>query len=153
MPQPQTILETLEQQTYLDAYRGRFTSVMRWPQLDDFWNTLRGLADDGWYIYHVGHDVPQEPVGKEKLLLFIEEVDALLHKEHDEDYCGIVYADSDSEPSYVKIFDPNNLGVTCGFSEKPPFPGWILSRIPPVELEQALYPPGNRRKWWQRIFD
>jgi hypothetical protein len=150
---PQTALDTSTQQTYLDAYRGRFTSLMRWPQLDEFWHTLRGHADDNWYIYHVGHEVPREPVGKDKLLHFIEEVDALLRKEHDEDYCGIVYADSDSEPSYIKIFDPNNLGVTCGFSEKPPFPGWILSRIPPVELEEALYPPGNRRKWWQRIFD
>lgn len=146
-------MDTSVQQTYLDAYRGRFTSLMRWPQLDEFWDILRGLADDAWYIYHVGHDVPEAPVSSDRLLHFIDEVDALLRHDHDEDYCGIVYADNTTEPAYIKIFDPHNLGVSCGYSEKPPLPGWILSRIPPVELEDALYPPNNRRKWWQRIFD
>jgi hypothetical protein len=44
---PQTALDTSTQQTYLDAYRGRFTSLMRWPQLDEFWDVLRGQSDDG----------------------------------------------------------------------------------------------------------
>ena len=139
-------------QDYLDSYRGSFTSLMRWPQLDAFWNTLRSQADDGWYIYAVGEAPPQTPASRQQLLTFIDEIDALLHREHDEDYCGIVYADSHDKPGYIKIFDPNNLGVSCGYSEKPPLPGWILSRIAPVELEQALYPPNNRRRWWKRLF-
>lgn len=153
MPTTQTAQNINVQNEYLGAFRGRFVSLMRWPQLDEFWDILRGFADDGWYIYHVGHEVPTAPVEKDKLLRFIDEIDVLLRKEHEEDYCGIVYTDSNTEPSYIKIFDPHNLGVTCGFSEKPPLPGWILSRIPPIELEEALYPPGNRRKWWQRIFE
>ena len=83
---------------------------------------------------------------------FIHEVDHLLRTEHNEDYCGIVYADDTQQPGFIKIFDPNNLGVSCGYSEKPPLPGWIVSRIPPVELETALYPPNNRRRWWRRLF-
>ncbi len=146
-------MDTSVQQTYLDAFKGRFTSMMRWPQLDEFWSVLKAQADDAWYIYPVGDTPPESPAKKEQLLKFIDEIDVLLHKEHDEDYCGIVYADSKETPEYIKIFDPNNLGVSCGFSEKPPLPGWILSRIPPVELEQALYPPNNRRRWWQRLFD
>lgn len=140
------------EQSYLDAYRGSFVSMMRWHDLDEFWEGLRSQADDGWYVYAVGEQPPGEPVRREQLLDFIEEVDTLLHQEHDEDYCGIVYADSRSEPAFIKIFDPNNLGVSCGFSEKPPLPGWILSRIPPIELEPALYPPNNRRRWWRRLF-
>lgn len=138
---------------YLSAFRGKFTSVMRWPQLDEFWQTLKQQVDDSWHIYAVGDTPPEAPVSKEHLLNFIDEIDVLLHKDHDEDYCGIVYIDDKETPSYIKIFDPNNLGVSCGFSEKPPLPGWILSKVKPVELEDALYPPGNRRKWWQRIFD
>lgn len=137
---------------YLKAFRGRFTSLMRWPELDAFWDTLRRQADDGWYIYAVGEPPPASTVSRQQLLRFIDEIDALLHREHEEDYCGIVYADDHQTPAYIKIFDPNNLGVSCGYSEKPPLPGWILSRIPPIELEDALYPPNNRRRWWQKLF-
>jgi hypothetical protein len=146
-------IETSLQQNYLDAFRGRFTSLMRWHDLDDFWENLKQQVDDGWYIYHVGDVPPESPVDSNKLLAFISEIDALLHQEHEEDYCGIVYTDDKENPSYIKIFDPNNLGVSCGYSEKPPLPGWILSRIPPIELEEALYPAANRRRWWQRVFE
>jgi len=145
-------METSIEETYLQAFKGKFTSTMRWSQLDEFWCLLRAQADDGWYVYAVGETPPQQPVTKSQLLKFIDEIDALLHREHDEDYCGIVYIDNQQHPEYIKIFDPNNLGVTCGFSEKPPLPGWVLSRIKPVELESALYPTKNRQRWWQKIF-
>jgi hypothetical protein len=150
-----TVMQTALQQQddYLDAFRGRFTSLMRWHDLDAFWDNLKKQVDDGWYIYHVGDVPPESPVNRDKLLAFIDEIDKLLHEEHEEDYCGIVYTDDKAHPSYIKIFDPNNLGVSCGYSEKPPLPGWILSRIPPIELEEALYPAASRRRWWQRIFE
>ncbi len=154
MPQSQTIqIENETEHAYLAAFRGRFTSLMRWHDLDAFWDTLRQQVDDGWFVYHVGDVPPRSPVGRQKLLQFIDEIDALLHSEHQEDYCGIVYTDSKEAPGYIKIFDPHNLGVSCGYSERPPLPGWILSRIPPVELEEALYPVASRRRWWERIFE
>lgn len=140
------------EEVYLAAFRGNFTSTMRWPDLDAFWEVLKARADDHWYIYAVGEEPPHTTASKAHLLSFIDSIDELLHKDHDEDYCGIVYVDNKEEPSFVKIFDPHNLGVSCGFSEKPPLPGWILSRVQPVELEAALYPPKNRQRWWQQIF-
>ncbi len=145
-------MDTSVEEAYLSAFKGKFTSVMRWPQLDVFWNLFREQADDDWYIYAVGEQPPQVTVSKQQLLKFIDEIDALLHKEHDEDYCGIVYIDNHQRAEFIKIFDPNNLGISCGYSEKPPLPGWILSRIQPVELESALYPPKNRQRWWQKLF-
>ena len=146
-------MDTSLQQNYLDAFKGRFTSLMRWHHLDEFWDNFKKQVDDSWYIYHVGDVPPESPVSRQKLIQFINEIDTLLRDEHDEDYCGIVYTDSKDAPSYIKIFDPHNLGVSCGYSEKPPLPGWILSKIPPIELEEALYPVASRRRWWQRIFE
>lgn len=146
-------MEVSVEQNYLDAFKGRFTSLMRWEHLDDFWNTLRNQSTNEWYIYAVGEIPPEQPVAEEHLLKFVDEIDELLHQEHDETYCGIVYTDDKELPEFIKIFDPNNLGVSCGFSDNPPLPGWILSKIPPVELESALNPPNNRRRWWKRIFD
>lgn len=137
---------------FLTSYRGSFTSMMRWPQLDDFWELLNKQADNSWYIYAIGEEPPVAPVIKDELLSFIKEIDILLHKDHTEDYCGIVYADDKMNPRFIKIYDPNNLGVSCGFSDNPPMPGWILSKIQPVKLESALNPPNNRRRWWKRLF-
>lgn len=144
-------MEQTIEQTYVEAFRGHFTSMMRWHHLDEFWANLRQQADD-WYIYAVGEEPPEEVASEEHVLKFIDEIDTLLHKEHDEDYCGIVYSDDKEKPTFIKIFDPNNLGVSCGFSDNPPLPGWILSRIKPVELESALNPPNNRRRWWKKVF-
>jgi len=138
-------------EAYIAAYRGSFTSTMRWPDLDEFWQQLKVVADDNWYIYAVGEKPPESPSNKAQLFNFIEKIDHLLHQEHEEDYCGIVYVDNKKQPEFIKIFDPNNLGVTCGFSDNPPLPGWILSRIQPIELEAALNPPKNRQRWWQQL--
>ena len=140
------------EEVYLAAFKGNFTSTMRWHDLDAFWDVLKIHADDLWYIYAVGEVPPDSMVAKQRFLNFIDKIDELLHKEHDEDYCGIVYIDNKQKPEFIKIFDPNNLGVTCGFSDNPPLPGWILSRVQPVELETALNPPKNRQRWWQKLF-
>ncbi|MCO6411954.1 MAG: hypothetical protein J5I92_04340 [Thiogranum sp.] len=134
------------------AFKGTFSGILRWHQLDDLWQRLREAADDGWYLYAVGEAPPGQPASGDDMRRFIEEIDALLRKEHDEDYCGIVYVDDVNSPGFVKIFDPNNLGVSCGYSDNPPLPGWIVSRLPPVDLLAPMPLPGNRRRWWQRLF-
>jgi hypothetical protein len=139
--------------TYVDAFRGRFVSLMRWDDLTVFWDTLRSQVDDNWYVYHVGEAVPTSTISKDQLLTFITEMDVLLRAEHDEDYCGIVYADDHQHPSFIKIFDPHNLGVSCGFSDNPPLPGWVMSKMPPVNLHNALRPNNSRRSWWKKIFE
>ncbi len=145
----------MNQQTddaYLAAYRGNFKSALKWENLDSLWQTLRGKAGAGWYVYAVGEMPPETAVDGAQLETFISEIDALLRRDHEEDYCGIVYADDLADPSFVKIFDPHNLGVSCGYSDSPPLPGWILSLLPPTDLQAALPPPGNRRRWWQKLF-
>lgn len=137
---------------YLQAFRGSFTSALRWHHLDALWGRLQERADGGWYVYAVGEPPPAEPVDRERLLAFIAEVDRLLRAEHLEDYCGIVYADDLQQPAFIKIYDPHHLGVTCGYSTNPPLPGWVLSRIPPVNLQSTRIVPGSRRRWWQRLF-
>ena len=135
---------------YLVAFRGSFTSALRWPQLDALWDRVRE-APERWYVYAVGEPPPTSPATADELLRFIVEIDQLLRREHDEDYCGIVYADRLAAPSMIKIYDPNYLGVSCGYSDNPPLPGWVLSRLRPADLAAARQPVG-RRRWWQRLF-
>ena len=128
-------------------HHGLLYSLLSWKQLAIFWPKID--ADDGWYLYAVGEAVPETSSSSAEVSDFIQRVDALLHRDHKEDYCGIVYADNLDSPSLIKIYDPNNLGVSCGSSKNPPLPGWIMSKMPPSELQPKGIVPANRRRWWQ----
>ncbi|VAX00357.1 hypothetical protein MNBD_GAMMA21-662 [hydrothermal vent metagenome] len=137
---------------FYTRYRGSFSGILKWPQLDELWQVLTHKADAGWYIYAIGELLPEQSVPAEKLIIFIEEINKLLKKEHKEDYCGVVYVDDKNDPAFIKIYDPNNLGVVCGFSDNPPVPGWILTLIKPELLDENTFITQSRQRWWQRIF-
>ena len=142
---------TLENPFYT-AFRGHFTGVLSWEDLDAFWAVMRRKAAAGWYVYAIGEAPPAVPSTAEQVGNFLSEIDALLRREHQEDYCGIVYTDSKTEPSMIKIFDPNNLGVQCGFSDNPPLPGWVMSLLPPVVLHDRAHTPEGRKRWWMKLW-
>lgn len=137
---------------FLESFKGRFSGILRWEQLSAFWDVLHKENDGEWYVYAVGEEPPQKTATKTELSNFIAEIDTLLRRDHDEDYCGIVYADDREKPSFIKIFDPNNLGVSCGASSVKPLPGWIISRLAPTDLPNAIQQTGSRKRWWQQIF-
>ncbi len=136
---------------YLERFRGGFSGILRWPQLDTLWQKVVEDAGGSWYIYTVGKTPPISPADARQLKYFIEQIDSLLRRDHDEDYCGIVYADNRERPAFIKIYDPKNLGLVCGSSDNPPLPGWTLSKLKPVDLTEALVPPVVRKRWWQRL--
>ena len=117
-------------------YTGRLWSVMAWDQLTALWQRIDPAA--GWYLVAVGvSPAPTSgmlPAAAADVSAFIERIDALLRAEHHESYCGIVYADDLENPRLIKIYDPNNLGSSCGSSKTPHPPGWIMSRLPPDEI-------------------
>ena len=138
---------------FMEKFNGRLTGILKWQQLDELWQTLQSQNMDNWYIYHIGDDIPQEVCQIQQFQQFLVEINKLLRHDHQERYCGIVYVDNKTEPEFIKIYDPNNLGHVCGSSgSPPPLPGWILSKVQPINLESAIPPPGNRKKWWQKIF-
>jgi hypothetical protein len=141
----------MQQEDFLQAFRGSFTSALRWHHLDDLWEVVRADAEGGWYLYAVGETPPDISSDRDQVLKFIEEIDKLLRKEHDEAYCGIVYADDLKSPSLIKIYDPNNLGVSCGYSDNPPLPGWVMSKLKPADLSAQVL-PNNRKRWWRSLF-
>ena len=44
------------QDSFSDAFRGSFTSLMQWPQLDAFWDTVQAKADALETDLHEGLD-------------------------------------------------------------------------------------------------
>lgn len=130
-------------------YTGRVWSVMGWDQLTEFWKRIDPAA--GWYLLAAGAVPATVPADAAAVAGFIGQIDKLLREDHRETYCGIVYADDLDNPRLIKIYDPNNLGSSCGSSKNPPGPGWIMSRELPDESISMVPVPENRRRWWQRL--
>lgn len=145
-------MTTTDASPFLTAFRGSFTSALRWPQLDALWQRVRADAGGGWYLYAIGEAPPTAPASADAVEHFVTELDRLLRAEHAEDFCGIVYADNPAAPAFIKVYDPNNLGVVCGYSDNPPLPGWVMSKLAPEDLPAARAAAANRRRWWQRLW-
>jgi hypothetical protein len=142
------------QNSFMPQFNGYFKSILKWDQFDDFWLQLANNPSDDWYIYAIGEAPPVQCASTDKFQAFLISVAELLHRDHHEKYCGIVYVDDFDSPEFIKIYDPNNLGSVCGSSSHPPpLPGWIISKVTPVDLEAGLPQTGSRRRWWERIFN
>ena len=88
----------------------------------------------------------------DETIKFIAEIDGLLHREHEFDYCGIVYVDDPDSPGLIKIFDPHNMGSGCRVGGAPIPPQWVLSRYKPSLMLNDAPLSNSRRRWWQSLF-
>ena len=125
---------------------GLLYSLLSWDQLTAFWPRVD--VDAGWYIYAVGQELPTTVSAPDQVRDFLQRIDVLLRQEHEERYCGIVYADDVEKPGFVVIYDPHHLGVSCGSSKDRVLPGWVLSQVAPDELQPTVV-PNNRKRWWE----
>ena len=134
---------------YLRAYNGGFVAMLRWPQLDNLWQTVRNQGQ-AWWVYSPPATLPAAPLPAPELVPFLDQLDKRLHQEHAYDYCGIVYVDNPQSPSFIKVYDPRNLGISCGISQGKPLPGWILSHLPPEPVEPPA-PVQKKFHWWHGL--
>ena len=139
--------------TFEQAFKGKFYGILKWKQLDDLWYIAKQESEDGWYLYAIGEEPPTKMIKGEAFDAVINELDMLLRREHNEDYCGIVYTDDLKKPSFIKVFDPNNVGTSCSIAKTPPLPGWVISKLPPSDLLAPLKQTAKRKRWWDKLLN
>jgi len=124
---------------YFQKFKGRFIGIM---QLDDCDALLQKLIDipDDWFIYDTLQPMPSERLHADDFINQVKLIKSIIDDEHDERYCGIVYADDIKNPTFIKIFHPKNLGKTCGSSENPPMPQWLISKEQPMDVVTEFGP-------------
>jgi len=129
-----TDLSNTISQEFLERYKGCFTNMLRWHQVEQLWQVLKSQQEKNWYLYSTNKPAPIEVATHEELITYIQDVDTQIRELHKYDYCGIVYVDEPDSPNLIKIYHPKNLGASCGSSGNRPIPGWILSTMLPVDL-------------------
>ena len=133
-------------------FRGAFINMLRWEQFDALWGRLHHDQND-WYAYELEAGVPEQTLEKTQWKIFLDEFSVKIREQHGEDYCGIVYVDNPEHPTYIKIYDPKNLGVVCGISDlPPPLPGWILSQEAPSKINRDIFTVKKRKPWWKFLW-
>lgn len=138
---------------FTQVYGGMLWAIRDWQQWDTLvTRLLEESKDDAWYVYFVGQEPPSSALSAEAFRRVLAEIDILLHHDHRERYLGIVYVDDRDAPRLLKIYDPNNLGASCGSSGKQVPPGWILSRMPPEPVAGPPVIPEGRLRWWHGLF-
>jgi len=121
---------------YEAAFSGRLKGVLQWPQFERLWRRLRANPQ-GWYVRNfAGRHVPESPMKPEAFEVFLDETEKFLRKRHREDYCGFIYLDDLENPTFIKVFDPRNMGSACGCGGEVK-PRWTISRMPPVLAEDG----------------
>lgn len=131
---------------FKNRLNGNFSGILQWQQLDELWERVK---QGKWYLYQLGEEVPPTPLYGDELAKRIDALNALLRREHDYHYCGIVYADNVEQPTLVKVYDPNNMGTSCSGNAAPSPPGWILSTDQPSVVETHAPTTNSRKRWWQ----
>ncbi|MDP2143753.1 MAG: 3'-5' exonuclease [Gallionella sp.] len=138
-------------QDFSNRMNGTFHGMLQWADLDALWARVR-TEPEGWYISLAGIEPSQQTMTVAALDTFLGEVDSLLRRDHEYHYCGIVYADDPERPALIKIYDPHNLGSSCGSGGVRIPPRWVLSRMPPTLIVDEAPLPNSRLRWWQKIF-
>jgi hypothetical protein len=117
---------------YKSASNGRFSGILRWPQFEILWQALTDTAD-GWYVYAPEEgSPPHEPFSADEMKAFLTSTETYLREGCTAERCGAVYADSLTDPGFVKIYNPRLMGG-CSMG-KAPLPQWLISRMAPVSL-------------------
>jgi len=137
--------------SYEKQLNGSFSSLLRWPDFDAFWQQLRLSDGKDWYIHSPDQPPPSSPVTPDEFKQRLQSLENWLKSNHQEDYCGIVYVDNKENPSFIKIYDPNNLGVVCGISRTPIAPAWTLSKSKPAGHPLQLGQEKRKQHWWRKL--
>ncbi|WPE18768.1 hypothetical protein [Candidatus Thioglobus autotrophicus] len=124
---------------YFQKFKGRFVGIMQLDDCDQLLQTLINTPNN-WFVYDTLQPMPSKCLGADDFVKKIKQIKSIVDDEHDERYCGIVYADDVKKPTFVKIFHPKNLGKTCGSSENPPMPQWIISKEKPMDVVAEFGP-------------
>lgn len=118
---------------FWQAYSGKFSGILGWPEFDAFWVTLAASGGD-WWVFHPAEDAPAAPLTGATFAAALDEARACVEQIRNRSFCGAVYVDNLTQPGFVKVFDPYKMGGVCGSTGERILPRWTFTRLRPDAL-------------------
>jgi len=115
---------------YWRAFQGRSSGLINWKDVDALWVQLSSQPE-GFFVYDFEAAPPTTPLPAFDFARFLPKAEALVNERRDRSHSGAIYIDSLTAPLFIKIFDPTNMGTSCGGDHEMVFPRFTLSKIKP----------------------
>jgi len=129
------------------AYQGRASGLLNWQEVDALWPRLTAQPSS-WYVYDLNTTPPEAPLPDAEFIAFLPQAQALVNERRDRSHSGAIYLDNHGSPTFIKIFDPTNMGTSCGGDHDMIFPRFIFSKLKP---DPRPAPPPKKQSFLGRL--
>ena len=116
--------------SFRQAYSGRFSGLLKWDDLDAVFALVKA-APEWWWIYDTRTVLPATTTAPADVERQLDDITTFLRQAHKADYCGFVYVDDRTCPTFIKVYDPRNAS-SCSLGT--PVPVFTLSHAHPEQL-------------------
>lgn len=118
---------------------GTLAGIIDWLTLEQLFSRIQQSNDPNWRLTRNDTPMPGETstqvvdIGGD-LATSLKALYAYLRQSHPRDYCGLVFCDSLTEPTLVRIFDPKLLTSMCNIYGNTPLPSWVITTMDSAQL-------------------
>ena len=123
----------------VEVMPGTLAGIIDWPILDQVFSIIQHSNDSKWRLYSNDAPMPGENRSKDvdtggDLASSLKALNAYLRQSHPRNYCGLVFTDSFTTPTLIRIFDPKFLTSMCNIYGNTPAPSWVISTMDAAQL-------------------
>ena len=116
--------------------------IIDWDILDQIWHVIQHSDDSTWQVFNNDTPLPGENRAtivdtSGGLASSLKALKAHLRQSHQHDYCGLVFTDSLTEPTLIRIFDPKFITSMCNIYGDTPAPSWVISTMDAAHLASS----------------
>ena len=135
-----TVLETNRASNQsVELMPGTLAGIIDWQVLDQIFSIIQHSDDPKWRLYSNDTPLPGDKRSKDvdtsgDLASSLQSLNAYLRQAHPRNYCGLVFTDSLTAPTLIRIFDPKFLTSMCNIYGNTPAPSWVISTMDAAQL-------------------
>lgn len=135
-----TVLETNSASNQsVELMPGTLAGIIDWQVLDQIFSIIQHSDDTKWRLYSNDTPLPDDKPSKDvdtsgDLASSLQSLNAYLRQAHPRNYCGLVFTDSLTAPTLIRIFNPRFLTSMCNIYGNTPAPSWVVSTMDAAQL-------------------
>jgi TusA-related sulfurtransferase len=118
---------------------GTLAGIIDWQILDQIWHVIQHSGDSSWHVLNNDASLPGYSRASivdtsAGLASSLNALHDYLRQSHPHNYCGLVFTDSFTDPTLIRIFDPKFITSMCNIYGNAPAPSWVISTMNTAQL-------------------